>query len=184
MPIVATDAGGEYEQVSQGLHQAVCVDVIDMGMMDSTFGKPKHKIRIAWETDEMHSEEGMPLTVSKIYTLSLNEKANLTKDLESWFGKRLTDEARKKGVDIEKCIGLPCQINVVQGEKYATVSAIMPAAKGQGLKPSGHYVRVQDREDEPQRQAPKPTHKPFGGAKTAQEAFNEIVAANDDEIPF
>ena len=113
MGFIASDnGGGDFKKVPQGVHMARCYSLIDMGtqLVRSQHGdKELHKIRIAWELFG-EDEEGnpltverdgktLPMTISKSYTLSLNEKANLRKDLESWRGKQFTDD-EAKGFDI------------------------------------------------------------------------------------
>jgi hypothetical protein len=69
--------------------------------------------------------------VSKFYTLSLNEKANLRKDLESWRGKAFSDAEIENGFDIEKLIGANCYLNIAQNDKgKSVISAINPLPKG------------------------------------------------------
>ena len=89
MPIIAT--GGDtktFTPAPEGTHQAVCVDILDKGMLPNKFreGALQRKIDIAWEITETR-DDGKRFVVYKRYTLSLNEKANLRHDLESWRGK-------------------------------------------------------------------------------------------------
>ena len=143
MGFIASDnGGGDFKKVPQGLHMARCYSLIDLGtqLVRSQHGdKELHKIRIAWELFG-EDEEGnpliverdgktMPMTISKSYTLSLNEKANLRKDLESWRGRQFTDE-EAKGFDISKLLNAYCMINVTHsetnGKTYANVASITP----------------------------------------------------------
>src|SRR5689334_21178594 len=92
MPIIATASESKsFIPAPEGTHQAVCVDVIDKGMQPNKFkdGALQHKIDIAWQIDEAR-EDGKRFVVYKRYTLSLNEKANLRKDLETWRGRPFT----------------------------------------------------------------------------------------------
>lgn len=121
MSLTASDkGGGDFQLAPVGNHIARCVQVIDLGTQRDTFeGKPKimHKVRIAWELpeekavfDEEKGEE--PFLVSKEYTLSLSERANLRHDLESWRGKDFTDK-ELEAFDIAKLLGAPCMLNVI-----------------------------------------------------------------------
>lgn len=90
MPIVATNTGsGDFEKAPTGTQQAVCAFVFDIGLQRGEYqGKETilHKIIVCWESVEtMTTGEfaGKPFMLSKYYTLSLHEKANLRKDLES-----------------------------------------------------------------------------------------------------
>ena len=138
--------GSNFEPAEEGVHDAVCVDVADLGMVDGQFGE-KHKARLTWEL-AAKMKDGRPYVASKTYTVSLHEKATLHKDLKSWRGKPFTaDELR--GFDVEKVLGAPCQLVITNTEKdgmvYANVTAIMKAKKNFQLKPSGNYVRYKDR---------------------------------------
>ena len=124
----------------EGLHMARCVQIIDLGIQIEIFKDEKkkvHKIRLGWETPEQYYEsEGVkkPFLISKEFTLSLNEKANLRKFLESWRGKQFTEE-ELKSFDIEKLMSKSCLIQILHkmsktGNKYADITAITPLMKG------------------------------------------------------
>ena len=140
MPLIASEGEGKQrQQPPAGTHVARCVSVIDLGTQPGVFGS-KRKVRISWETPDetavFDSQKGeQPFMLSKEYTLSLYEKANLRHDLESWRGKAfIPDEL--KGFDIFDLLGTPCLISVIHkpsadGSKvYANVSSISKLAKG------------------------------------------------------
>lgn len=149
MSLVAKETGGNFIPAPAGVHQAVCVDVIDLGMVMSAFYKKEsHKCYLVWEIDE-EMPDGQRFTVRRRYTVSLNSKATLRRDLESWRGRTFTDE-ELKGFDVEAVLGANCNVNVVQekreGETYANVTAITPLHKTQRkIAASGKYIRVKDR---------------------------------------
>ena len=78
--------------------------------------------------EELNSE-GQPLTISKFYTLSLHEKANLGNDLTSWRGRAFS-EAEKQSFDISKLLGVTCLLNVMDKNGKPKISSIMPMKKG------------------------------------------------------
>jgi hypothetical protein len=146
MPILAKGGGGgEFIPAPAGVHQAVCVDVIDMGLLEVTFGgktKTQHKVRVLWQIDE-DMPDGRRFLVQKRYTLSLNEKATLRKDLESWRGKPFTDADVYDGFDLEKLIGVNALLNVIHAEKggrtFANVASVAPLAKRMTkIEPKGY----------------------------------------------
>ena len=159
MPIYASAGESKtFEPAPAGAHAAVCVDVIDKGMLDTQFGK-KHKIDVAWQIAETRAD-GKPFLVFKRYTLSLNEKATLRHDLESWRGKPFTP-AEEAQFDVETVIGVPCLVNIqhrTNGDKtYANVMAVMPLVKGMPrVTPDSSYVRVCHRPTD----APQHEHTP------------------------
>ena len=137
----------QYTPAPEGMHAAVCVDVVDLGMLVGAFGE-KHKCRLAWEIAAV-MEDGRRFTTQKTYTVSLHEKSTLFKDLKAWRGRAFTAE-ELAGFDLEKVIGAPCQLVIThdesEGKTYANITAILKADPKNILKPSGKYIRAKDRE--------------------------------------
>ena len=83
-------------------------------------------------------------------TASLHEKAGLTKFLKDWHGRALTAE-ETVSLDLDSLIGRPATVVIVHeksqdGSKtYANIKLIMPHKHGEALKPSGLWVRLEDR---------------------------------------
>ena len=142
MGIVATtnDSGGGYAQVPSGVHKARCVKIIDLGTQRQEFSGEvswKRQVMLIWEIPGQDNMNGEPMTISKFYTLSLHEKSNLGADLTSWRGRAFT-ETEKQGFDISNLAGVPCMLNVVEGNNgKAKISTIMPLAKGDEM--AGQY---------------------------------------------
>lgn len=152
MSLIAKDTTGEkFPQLplpEAGTTQAVCCAVWDLGLQLSSFknedgsDKHQHKIMIAWEVvEKINAPEseyhGKPYMLKKTYTLSLGEKANLRKDLESWRGIPFNDAELKNGFDIEKLYGVNCFLGIKHEPDrkddtkiYANVTAILPLPKG------------------------------------------------------
>src|SRR3990167_2071396 len=153
MAIIATakgENGQQFQPAPAGMHQAVCVDVVDLGVLDVTWQgvtKKQHKVNVAWQIGE-DRDDGKPFLVFKRYTLSLSDKATLRKDLESWRGKKFTRD-EEMGFDVEKLIGANCLVNIthndVKDKTYANVVRIMPLAKGMPSIAARDYVRKADR---------------------------------------
>lgn len=137
MPLIVKESDGNFEPAPPGLHEAVCVDVVDLGMVDGKFG-PKRKLKLIWQL-KTKNKTGERFQARASYTQSLFKEANLRKHLESWRGRSFTPE-EVKGFDVEKLIGANCQLSLKhevsqQGRTYAKVTAVLPANKGQALKP-------------------------------------------------
>lgn len=148
MSIIAKDSGKNFPKLplpESGTTQAVCCGVWDLGLQKTSYNgeeKIQHKIVIAWETSQIidapDSEyHGKPYMLSKRYTLSLGEQANLRKDLESWRGKPFTADEIQNGFDVEGLYGINCLIGIKhEPDKkdpsivYANVTAILPPTKG------------------------------------------------------
>jgi hypothetical protein len=162
MPIIAKGGDSKtYTPAPEGVHQAVCVDVIDLGMVKSQFaddktGEPKvqHKVNVVWQIGDKR-DDGKRHQLYKRYTLSLHEKAALRHDLESWRGRAFTfDELA--GFDVEKLIGANALVNVQHRKSqdgsrtYANVVAIMPLAKGMPKMAAHDYKRAEPEPVSPQ----------------------------------
>jgi len=143
MGFIASDSGGgNFKRVPAGAYIGRCYSLIDLGTQLSSgqYGdKMQHKLRIGWElfgedengnplTVDVDGKE-MPMTISKSYTVSLNEKAGLRKDLAAWRGKDFTDE-EAKAFDVSKLIGAYCMVNVTtsesNGKTYSNVAGLTP----------------------------------------------------------
>jgi len=127
------DEGGQFEQPPTGMQPAVCCSVIDLGIQEGFQGKPTHKAVLVFELAERRMEGAFKdtrFTVSKTYTASLNEMANLSKDLEAWRGKPFTPEERA-GFDLEKLAGVNATLNLAEkanqsGRRFVTIVSINP----------------------------------------------------------
>jgi hypothetical protein len=141
MPLVIKEQEAHFEPAPPGLHQAVCVDVVDLGLVDTKFG-PKRKLKIIWQL-AMKNKQGERFQARASYTQSLMEGSNLRRDLESWRGRSFTEEERK-GFDVEKLIGVNCQLSLKHniskstGRTYAQVTVVLPPVKGATLKPENY----------------------------------------------
>jgi len=143
MPIIATGQKKDLEPIPTGVIQAVCAFVEDIGTQPDTYqGVPNfhHQVVICWELNAKMSKgdnAGKPFVISKFFTLSLNEKANLRRYLESWRGKAFTEQ-ELKGFDLERLKGVNCLLNIVGSKKSDNsetqkIAAIMPLVKGTPL---------------------------------------------------
>lgn len=138
MPTYAKSGGNkEFKLVPAGTHLARCYQFIHIGNVPNTFpgikpGTMTNKIRLSWELPEelttfKEGEEPKPFVISQDYTLSMNEKANLRKMIQSWLGKSFTDE-EAVNFDTELLVGMDCLLtinHVTKGEKtFANIQNI------------------------------------------------------------
>ena len=142
------NGGGEYELAPAGTHLAICYLLVDLGPQKSTYGI-KDKIAITWELPHELMDDGRPFSCSKLYTNSLNEKANLRKDLETWRTRKFTD-TELDGFDLRNVLGKACQLTIVhqtKGEKtYANIAGVVAVAKGMTVPPAHNTPRAYDRD--------------------------------------
>ena len=143
MALTVRERGGaDIEPIPAGVYVATCYGLVDLGThLNPVFGNDAHKVLVQWEVPEIRGEferdgqkVSLPRAISKRYTLSLSEKANLRKDLESWRGRKFAAQ-ELAGFDLRGLLGAACQLQVVhetskEGRTYANVAAIMALPKG------------------------------------------------------
>lgn len=152
MPLIIKEDPSEYSLCPEGLHEAVIVDTVALGKIETPWGE-KEKVSLVVET-LLRDEDDKPYILAKRFNKSLHEKSSLRQALERLRGKKLTLDELQKGIDLEKLIGTPCNVLVNHNETpertYANIDILMPRkVSGQVTKNpekiSGSYVRVKDR---------------------------------------
>jgi hypothetical protein len=134
MALIAKNDAPNFEKPAPGMHDAICVFVVDIGthIYQTQWGeKEQHKIVFCWEIEEKIQNgeyAGKPFMMSQRYTFTLFAKGNLSKMLESWFAKKISDEVRKNGFDLEKLIGRRCTLNLIESDdgRYVNVAQVLP----------------------------------------------------------
>lgn len=129
--------GGDFEQPPVGTYVARCIKIIDLGTQKGEWqGKAnfKRQVIVGWELPtELMTEgdyAGKPFVVSKFYTASLGEKANLRKDLQNWRGREFTAE-ELAGFESKNILGKPCMLSLTANDKGKTrVTGVMALPKG------------------------------------------------------
>ena len=133
----AGNGGGDFENCPAGSFAARCYQIIDLGHQTFEWkgeAKVAPKVRITWELNEMMSD-GRPFSISREYTASIGDKANLRKDLEAWRGRPFSAE-ELRNFSLENVLGAPCLLGIVHkpskdnSKVYANVGSIMALPKG------------------------------------------------------
>lgn len=150
MPVFARNPKqSPWEIPEEGVHRAVCCDVIDLGLIDGFFGNA-YKVDFRWQVEEL-TIEGKPMLVTRRFTNSLHEKSNMRPFLEAWRGKKFTDD-ELEAFDLERLIGANCQLQImynIKGDKtFANVTTIMPPVKGVPPLTVRDYIRKAQRPEE------------------------------------
>lgn len=142
--INAKNSGTVRIPIPAGNYVARCYQMLHIGTVKESYqGEEKflNKVRIGWELPtelKVFKEENgeQPYVISKEFTLSLNEKANLRKLLASWRGKDFTEE-EAKCFDVTKLLGATCQLNIIHKPSkkdpsvvYEDVASVSPLLKG------------------------------------------------------
>lgn len=134
---------------TDGMVKGVIVDITPLKTVQSQYGA-REVFKIVIESEIENDEDRRFCVWSRPFTPSLNEKANLRKELKKIMGRDLT-ALELKEFDMESLIGfgvnMIVQHEIVQdGTTYAVISFISPDKSGNPISPSGAYKRVKDRE--------------------------------------
>lgn len=142
----------DFEPIPAGSWGARCIGIYDIGTQyNKMFDNWKRQCIVTWEVPEhtYESEEGSrPMTISKWYTVSLNEKANLYKDLVSWRGKEFTHR-ELVGFELSCLAGQTCLLGVVHKDDRQRVQNVMKLPSGMEVPDASHPVVVYDMSEDP-----------------------------------
>lgn len=154
LTVKASGGASTFKPVPSGMHLARCYRIVDMGTQITTWkgvSKEQPKVMLQFE---VHSEDadgkpivtdkGEPMSISKNFTASLEEKAILRQELENWRSRAFTRE-ELKGFHLKNVLGAWAMLSVVKeqgndGNEYTNISSINPVSsqiKKAGL-PDGH----------------------------------------------
>ena len=132
---------GDFKPHPEGIHPAVCVDVMDLGLVETEFQGQKrmvNKVKLVFES-EQKTEDGKSCTVSKNFTASLHPKAKLAEFLGKWRGRALVPG---ETIDLAKLLGASCTLVLshqqnMTGKTYAAIDAVSKPTRK--VAPSGTY---------------------------------------------
>lgn len=124
-----------------GPYGAICVDIIDLGMRANiNFNKAQQAVVFVFLTTKGE--------LSREFSVSLNDKANLRKFLESWRGAKFTAEELGAKLTLADFHMKPAMISVEHSPAksdpskiYANLGAIMPLPEGMTAPSGAGYVR-------------------------------------------
>lgn len=176
MSFIIKEPERKYTPAPEGLHQAVCCDVVDLGIVTTPWGD-KHQVELRWEIEAINPDTGGPHLVRQRYTANLGEKAKLRQVLETWRGRKFTP-VELQGFDLEKLLGVNCQLQVVHnlsddGRTWANVQAVIAHnPKLPKIVVSADYVRQQNRPKDQQVGHGSNNHPTK--AKAQEEEFDDI----------
>lgn len=167
----------------EGSHAAVCLDVIDLGLVETEFqGQRKvvPKVKLVFGT-EHKGPDGKQATISKNFTASLHPKAKLCEFLSKWRGRPV---AAGEVIELEKLIGVSCNLFISHqqnavGRTFASIDLVSKPTKK--VAPDGTYdpaemrqrifeLRARDTAARPPgAQAPATAPKPAAASPVATE---------------
>lgn len=146
------NGGAEFDPIPEGVYPAIVVGVYDVGTHHSDkWGKDQRKLVLSWEIPGERIElerdgevQDLPRLVSSTYTLSMNAKGNLRRDVQAIEGHALSD-AEAGTYDLFSLAGRACQLQITHTTKdqrtYANVAAVMALPKGMAA-PQGEMEPV------------------------------------------
>lgn len=197
----ADTGGGDFEQAPVGTHAARCVKIIDIGTQKGEYqgqANFRRQVIIGWELPtELMTEgdaAGKPFTVSKFYTASLGEKANLRRDLQNWRGREFTSE-ELAGFSAKNILGKTCMLSLTANDKGKTrVTGVMALPKGMTV-PNQVNPNIYFSLDEFDRTVFESLSKGYQKFITASPEYQHIINKGsepkgssagdmDDDIPF
>jgi hypothetical protein len=136
MAIIAENNGGNFERepVPSGLHVARCYSMIEIGTVSEIFdgqSKTSKKVRLTFELPNelrvFKPENGkQPMSISKVFTLSMHEKATLRKFLEQWRGKKFSEQEAKR-FDVSNLLGKACMVTIIHKDKDGKIKSYIDA---------------------------------------------------------
>ena len=88
--------------------------------------------RIKFERDGKKVEG--PMSIGRIFTASMNQKASLRAFIESFFAKKFSTDEAAGDFDVTKLVGRYCLLNVTHADRgdrtYANIASAAPLPKG------------------------------------------------------
>ena len=165
--IVAKTGGGkDFDPVPAGVHIGICYAIYSIGTQKKEWAgevKYQQKVVVCWELPgergvfkdkETGEDKDLPRSISLIYTLSLDEKANLRRDLVNWRGRDFT-KAEEDSFSLKNILGKSCQLQIIhevkEGDKtWANISAVMELPKGTVPAKAENPLRMWSIGDDPE----------------------------------
>lgn len=137
--------GSTRELAPEGVHNAVCVQVIDLGTQEVRDFKDKNKInkvrkvQLAFQLVEEETSEGNAVVVYRQYTFTNSPKSNLMKDLKAWLAVKDAE------FEMDNCLGKPVSVTIEHAETekgtFANVTNLAGVAKGVKVKKASEPLR-------------------------------------------
>jgi len=172
-------------KVAPGVYDGYLVGVYDLGtQVSEKFNNESHKVLLLWElVDETRT---VPQTISKFYTLTLNEKGKLRSDIETLLGRNLRPE-EDSGFDIGGLLGRGARLQIIEDNDRSVIKSMMgfpPTEKPVPLKSPLVSFDMSAGEPIPE-DTPEFVEKLIKRSKEFQEGYPPVRKnATDDEWPI
>lgn len=196
--INAKASDSKFKPHPEGQFVAQCVDTIDLGEKVEKYqdqpARLTHKCVLVFRTGQVNQETGEAQDIAREFTVSMGEKANLRAFLESWRGKKYTEEQVEEGVPLHKLANQFALISVghnkgANGKTYANIVTVagVPEMMRKALPTFAGYERDEwwtKRKKEYADESRK--FKQDAGVNPDSDDFDgfESDADLDDDMPF
>ena len=140
----------EYPQAPEGLHQAVCCDVVGYKTPSDSQYPDRDMVRLFFQTEAEDPATKQRYVVMRSFGRNLSPKGKLRPFLEAWRGRKFTPEELAK-FDLEALVGANCQLQVIHeisadGREFGNIQAVIGLSKGMPkITISADFVRAKDR---------------------------------------
>lgn len=124
---ITLSADVQLEPAPEGVHPAVCIDVINLGEEEEAFDNQKprkvRKLGFVWQVfpeDGARDSQGRPFLIDVKVTASVNDGARLRLMLESWCGKPYSQDDLKSVAPM-KVRGQSCLIEIYHAVRLGNI---------------------------------------------------------------
>lgn len=180
--------GGDFQTTGEGVHLATCISVFDLGTQSGGKFGAKHKVYLCFElSDEPREFEGTTYNAKAFTecTISMHEKATLRKLVESWAGRKFTDE-EAESFDLLKLAGKGASVMTVNNDAgYPKIVAVKPVPKGAKVPPPLAKVQTYEMGQALPEGLPEWLMKKITSApEFCEDGGTDGAAAGSEEAPF
>ncbi len=142
----------EWARPSEGQHQCVLVDLIDLGYHEAVFQGVskgfKQRCAFVFQIEEVNPDTGKRFEPSQEFTVSMYEMANLRKFLETWRGKSYTEGEAQEGAPLHRLAGVNGLMQIEHKPSkanpkkiYANIVSVTPLPKSMLKIAPTNYAR-------------------------------------------
>lgn len=139
MPLTFSSKGtSTFKQCKPGTHLAVCDMIVFLGLQPG-FGQypdPKQQVYVRFAIPAIrvdYEKDGKklsgPQVIGKKYTASMHKKATLRLMLESWRGRKFTEQEACE-FDISKVLNVPAMVGVIENESGGNIYSNIGTVSG------------------------------------------------------
>jgi hypothetical protein len=206
MKFKAKSLNKDFEIPDAGSFTAICTGVIELGLQKGSplYPDSKHQVYLRFELPTelvTYQKEGQsitaPMSVGRTFTASMNEKSNLRKFVEGWFGKTFKTDEAAEAFDFKAMLGRRAMVNIMHntaktGKVYANLVSASPLPKGMVSEEPQHnpslYYDLANEDEKVLSSLPKWLQEKIRNRLEEEVEVEEVVLQSDepfnDDIPF